>query len=96
MTKRFALVLSAILWLALPVDAQDTRSMIFGRVLDPQSMAIVGADVIVTNLNTNTSLTIKTNETGYFEANKLLFGPVVQAFIRIRLCKASSTFFMKG
>ncbi|MCL4851524.1 MAG: carboxypeptidase regulatory-like domain-containing protein, partial [Bryobacteraceae bacterium] len=74
MTKRFALVLSAILWLALPVDAQDTRSMIFGRVLDPQSMAIVGADVIVTNLNTNTSLTIKTNETGYFEANKLLFG----------------------
>jgi len=60
--------------LCFPVAAQETRSMIFGRVLDPQGSVAVGARVIVTNLDTNTSTPLATNETGYYEANLLLPG----------------------
>jgi len=54
--------------------AQETRSMIYGRVLDAQGAAVVGAQVTVTNTDTNTSTPLVTNETGYFEANLLLPG----------------------
>ena len=56
------------------MSAQETRSVIFGRVLDPQASAVVGATVTVTNTDTNTSTTLTTNETGYYEANLLLPG----------------------
>ncbi|MEN6535196.1 MAG: carboxypeptidase-like regulatory domain-containing protein [Bryobacteraceae bacterium] len=74
MRKRLGLALVAILCMALPAAAQGTRSMIFGRVLDSQAKAIVGAAVVVRNLDTNTSLPITTNNTGYFEANLLIHG----------------------
>jgi hypothetical protein len=74
MTARITTLLSATLWLTLSAGAQDTRSMIFGRLMDPQAMSVAGADIVVTNTDTNTSLTVKTNETGYFEADKLLSG----------------------
>lgn len=54
--------------------AQETRSMIHGRVLDPQSSAVAGALVTVTNAATNTAVRLKTNETGYYEASLLLPG----------------------
>jgi len=54
--------------------AQETRSMIFGRVLDPQGAAIVGAAVVVTNTDTGVSLNFKTNETGYYETSLLIPG----------------------
>jgi hypothetical protein len=54
--------------------AQETRSVIYGRVLDPQSAAVAGAVVSVTNTETNAAMTLKTNETGYYEANFLLPG----------------------
>ena len=57
-----------------PLWAQETRSMIYGRVLDPQSSAIAGARVVVTHLDTNTSSRLTTNETGYYEAPLLLPG----------------------
>src|SRR5438477_8715364 len=63
-----------IILTALPLGAQETRSMIFGRVLDPQSSAVAGATVVVTNLESNTSVHLTTNETGYYEANLLLPG----------------------
>jgi hypothetical protein len=66
------------LWLAIlicaPVYAQETRSMLFGRVLDPQSSAVVGATVAVTNADTGVALKFTTNDTGYYEANLLLPG----------------------
>src|SRR5260370_30595261 len=54
--------------------SQETRSMIFGRALDPQSSAIAGAQVTVTNTDTNVSVPLVTNATGYFEARLLLPG----------------------
>ena len=44
------------------------------RVLDPQSSAVAGAKVMVTNTDTNTSAPLTANETGYYEANLLLPG----------------------
>lgn len=58
----------------LPCAAQDTRSMIFGHVTDPQGASVASAQVTVTNLDTNTSSTLTTNETGYYEASLLLPG----------------------
>src|SRR5438045_65558 len=54
--------------------AQETRSVISGRVLDPQGAAVAGAVVTVTNTETNTTMTLRTNDTGYYEANFLLPG----------------------
>ena len=56
------------------VYAQETRSTIFGLVTDPQNAAVVGATVVVTNADTNTAMTLTTNETGYYEANLLISG----------------------
>jgi len=54
--------------------AQETRSMIFGRVLDSSGAAIVGAEVVITNTDTNVTVRLSTNETGYYEAPLLLPG----------------------
>jgi hypothetical protein len=48
--------------------------MIFGRVLDPQSGAVPGTAVLVTNVETNTAVRLTANDTGYYEANLLLPG----------------------
>lgn len=53
---------------------QETRGTIFGRVLDPQNAAVVGAAVTVTNVDTNAATRLRSNETGYFEANLLIPG----------------------
>ena len=55
---------------------QETRSMIYGRVLDPQAAAVSSAVVTVTNTDTNTSTRLVCNDTGYYEASLLLpLGP---------------------
>lgn len=56
------------------LSAQDTRGMIFGRVLDRQSGTVAGAKVVVTNTETGTSVETTTNPTGYYEASLLLPG----------------------
>lgn len=48
--------------------------MLFGRVLDPQGAAVVGATVVVRNSDTGVAMPYKTNESGYYEANLLLPG----------------------
>jgi len=60
--------------LATLSPAQETRSMMFGRVLDPQGASIVGAKVRVRNAETGVSISLNTNNTGYYEANLLLPG----------------------
>lgn len=59
--------------------AQETRGMIFGRVLDTQSAVIAGASVSVRNEDTSAVVNLKTNATGYYEANLLLPGNYVIA-----------------
>ena len=67
---------AAMLFLAAsaPLLAQETRSMLFGRVLDPQGAAIVGANVTIRNAETGVALNYKTNLTGYYEGNLLMPG----------------------
>jgi hypothetical protein len=48
--------------------------MLFGRVLDPSGAAVVGAVVVVRNAETGVANTLKTNDTGYYEANLLMPG----------------------
>ncbi len=57
-----------------PAWCQETRGQIAGRVLDASSAVVAGATVTVTNKDTNTSLQLTTNDTGYFEANLLMPG----------------------
>jgi predicted aspartyl protease len=59
---------------AFALFGQETRSAIFGRVSDQQNATIPGATVVVTNADTNTAMTLSTNETGYYEANLLIAG----------------------
>ena len=54
--------------------AQETRSMLFGRVIDPQSSAVAGASVTIRNADTGVALKLTTNPTGYFEGNLLMPG----------------------
>jgi hypothetical protein len=60
--------------MSLAVCAQETRSTINGRVYDAHAAAIAGAKVTVTNVETNSSATHTTNETGYYEAPLLIPG----------------------
>ena len=73
-TVFLGILLAAVLVLVAPLVAQDTRSMIFGRVYDASSAAVTGAKVTVTNTETNTSTALLSNETGYYEANLLIPG----------------------
>src|SRR5438045_3892545 len=70
---RCATILAGLL-LAAAATAQETRSVILGRVVDPQNSAVAGATVVVTNTDTNTVMTLTTNDTGYYEANLLIAG----------------------
>lgn len=63
-----------LLAIPLALSAQETRSTIAGRILDPDGAAVPGAKVVVTNVDTNTSVEVATNDTGYYEANLLLPG----------------------
>ncbi len=75
MLSRFKWVgLCAFFSLSASLPAQETRSMLFGRVLDPSGAAVVGAVVVVRNAETGVANTLKTNDTGYYEANLLMPG----------------------
>ena len=63
-----------LLCLACSLPAQETRGMISGTVADPTGAAIVGANVAVTNTETNTATRLTTNSSGYYEAPLLLAG----------------------
>ena len=54
--------------------AQETRSTLSGRVLDPQGAAVMDARVVVRNTDTGVALPYKSNATGYYEAQLLLPG----------------------
>jgi len=67
------LIVAALAGLVL-VSAQETRSMLFGRVLDPQGASVPGTAVIVRNADTGATTTLTTSDSGYFEANLLMPG----------------------
>jgi hypothetical protein len=71
-----------ILWLCIPIwfacgpdlTAQVTGATIRGEVLDSSNLAVPGAQVTVTNLNTGLRRTVKSNEVGIYIAPELPIG----------------------
>lgn len=72
--QRCTILAVSFFFAATLLPAQETRGSIFGRVLDPQNAVVTGAQITVTNVDTNATTTLRTNETGYYEANLLLPG----------------------
>ena len=72
MNKFFYLL--AVSLFCLTGFAQETRSSVYGKVLDSQGAAIAGATVIIRNAETGVTTNQKTNHAGYYEASLLLPG----------------------
>ncbi len=72
--KQQSPALLAAFFLVAAATAQETRSTIFGTVVDPQGAAVAGAAITITNVETNVATHQRTNDTGYYEANLLLAG----------------------
>lgn len=69
-----AVLLLLALVLPAPVDAQETRGRITGRVTDASKAVIPGATVTVTDVARNTTVSVVSNEQGLFQANYLVPG----------------------
>ncbi|MFB3827965.1 MAG: carboxypeptidase regulatory-like domain-containing protein [Bryobacteraceae bacterium] len=72
--RRCLIAASVALLLGSAARAQETRSMILGRVLDPSSAPVPGARVTLVNTATNAATRLVTNATGYYQAGLLLAG----------------------
>ena len=76
LTRPLALATAAIVALALaaPVAAQDPRGTITGTIRDASGSVIPGATVTITNKEMGTTVTIITNEVGFYQAPYLIPG----------------------
>ncbi|MCI0661095.1 MAG: TonB-dependent receptor [Acidobacteria bacterium] len=68
------LILSLILTVPLSLTAQETRGAIIGRVMYGENAVIPGAPVKIINLAMGTTVTLMTNETGFFKGPYLIPG----------------------
>jgi hypothetical protein len=68
------LLLLTILLLPASLDAQEARGRIAGRVSDPTEATIAGAAVTITDVARGTTISLKTNNEGLFQASYLLPG----------------------
>jgi hypothetical protein len=57
-----------------PLHAQESRGTITGTVVDASRAVVPGASVTVTNVERGTSVTIVTNDVGFFQAPYLISG----------------------
>ncbi len=71
--RQFALLVIFLVF-GCSLYAQETRGTFSGTVSDPSGAPVVGAQVAVTNVDTNTATQVTTNSTGYYEAPLLLAG----------------------
>ncbi len=72
-----------LLLCSLPVFAQTETATLSGRVTDPQEAAVVGAEVVATNTDTNIASHTKTNDAGIFLFPSLQPGPY-RLFVRFQ------------
>jgi Carboxypeptidase regulatory-like domain/TonB dependent receptor len=72
--KGFAIMVSVIAVLCLPITlrAQEARGKITGTVTDPNKAAVPGASVKIVDQARGTTLTLTTNNDGFFQAPLLL------------------------
>src|SRR5215467_13903109 len=75
--SRIACLVAVALGLAVVAGAQESRGSIQGTVKDPQGAVIAGANVVVENTDTKTTVSLKTSEVGRFSAPLLQPGPYV-------------------
>jgi hypothetical protein len=73
--RRLACVLIVFLFSCVPGFAQTGNATLSGRVTDQSKALIVGARVVVTNVDTNVSRETKTNGDGYYTVGSLPPGP---------------------
>jgi hypothetical protein len=74
MKKLLFTLLLCLLALAVGAYAQVTNGQFTGVVTDPSGAAIANAKVTVTNLGTNQSVTLTTNQAGLYNARELPVG----------------------
>ena len=72
---RCSILLAAVAaCLATVAGAQESRGTIQGTVKDPQSAVIAGANVVISNTDTQATVTTKSNEAGRFIVPLLMPG----------------------
>ncbi|MBA2646895.1 MAG: carboxypeptidase regulatory-like domain-containing protein [Pyrinomonadaceae bacterium] len=62
----FALLLVAMLFVSIDIAAQDFRATVVGRITDQAGAAVPGAQVAITNTETNQLTRIVSNEEGEY------------------------------
>src|SRR5712691_4421104 len=72
--SRVAIVLLICAFAVLSAKAQIQNGVFTGTVADPQGAAVAGADVAITNVGTNNTITVKTNAEGLYRALELPVG----------------------
>src|SRR6266851_6367135 len=70
----FFISLLLIAFAAMPAHAQMTNGIFTGTVTDPQGAAVVGAEVTITNVGTDSTVTVKTTAEGSFRVSELAVG----------------------
>ena len=60
--------------MSVALFAQDPRGTIGGRVIDPSEAVVVGAKVQITNVQTEVSTAVRTNDAGTFRVPFLIPG----------------------
>jgi len=73
-TRSIVLFLVILFGFAPLAAAQEARLTILGTVTDAQGAVVAGASVTITNLATNQTRTVTTNQSGYYEAPLLIAG----------------------
>ncbi|MBV8572834.1 MAG: carboxypeptidase regulatory-like domain-containing protein, partial [Acidobacteriaceae bacterium] len=74
MPKWFALISSLLVLGVLPALAQTTGATIVGTVTDPSGAIVAGAAVTITNVDTNQTTHLTSNDVGQFVAPDLQIG----------------------
>lgn len=74
MIKKASTFLAFIFVCAITVAAQSNTGTVTGQVQDSTGAAVANATVVVTNIGTNESRTVQTNDEGFYDAPSLSVG----------------------
>src|SRR5260370_13326130 len=72
--SRIAVALLFFAMAAVSANAQVQNGIFTGTVIDPQGAAVAGADVAITNIGTNETITVKTGGEGLYRVPELPVG----------------------